>query len=292
MTTQEMVESTNEKFNLKFDEGGDAETSEADAEAAAAAEAAAEAETASDVADDIADIAEDILGTPATADTPEVNPSIEGDAGQVAAEALADTAQAQAVIAQEQADIAAAAAEKEDATEAADASAEDAQASADAAAENVEDALEALDTVTAIANDIQGSDAAGAKKRDFAAEYAELEAKYNALVAELAELQQYKLKIENEEKDKLFKKFAMIPDELKKELIDNKSKYSLAEIKSQLSILYCDTFVAKEDDENDVNNVEKSTTSPVTTFNLNNCQPPVVKEGWLKAVLETRDNRN
>lgn len=119
-------------------------------------------------------------------------------------------------------------------------------------------------------------------------QYSQLQADYEALKKECEEvkqfntqLAQFKLEVENKEKDALIAKFSMLSEEDKAEVIANKEKYSLADIESKLSILYCRQSLAqaaveeaKEDKENNV-----------TTFNLTEVDEP----DWIKAVKSHRE---
>ena len=62
------------------------------------------------------------------------------------------------------------------------------------------------------------------------ANYAEMEAKYQELVA-------FKEAVDNEKKDALINSFYMLSDEDKKDVIENKSNYSLDEIESKLCVI-------------------------------------------------------
>ena len=63
------------------------------------------------------------------------------------------------------------------------------------------------------------------------AQYADLESKYNELLS-------FKAEVESKEKDKLIDSFSMLTDEEKKDIIANKSNYSLDEIESKLSVMF------------------------------------------------------
>ena len=92
--------------------------------------------------------------------------------------------------------------------------------------------------------------------------YAELEAKYNELVA-------FKAEIEDAKKDEMISRFCFLSDEDKKEVIENKSKYSLEEIESKLSVICVRKKVNFNLDDSSKNNI--NTEEPdVTTYNLDN----------------------
>ena len=115
-------------------------------------------------------------------------------------------------------------------------------------------------------------------------EFAELQTKFAALQAENAELLAFKQKVEEKEKDELIASFYMLSDEDKKDVIENKAKYSLKEIKAELSIICVDKKV-----NFNLENASSVEEAPVT-FNLNSHQADNLP-AWLKAVEETR-NRN
>ena len=114
-------------------------------------------------------------------------------------------------------------------------------------------------------------------------QYNELQDKFSALEEQNKELNEFKLKVEDQEKDDLINSFYMLSNEDKKNVIENKSKFTLDEIKKELSVICFDKKVSftKEDKK------EKEIETP-TIFNLNdsvNSDLPA----WLKAV---EDNRN
>lgn len=95
----------------------------------------------------------------------------------------------------------------------------------------------------------------------------ELQTKFAALEAENAGLKEFKAKVEDEKKDELIKSFYMLSDEDKKDVITNKSNYSLEEIESKLAVICVRNKVSfeKEDSDVDTSVIEGS---PAITFNL------------------------
>ena len=116
-------------------------------------------------------------------------------------------------------------------------------------------------------------------------EYTELQSKYSALETSYNELLEFKNKIEDEQKDALIAQFCMLSDEDKKDVIENKSKYSLDDIEAKLSII-CVRKKVNFDLDSDKHNVDSS----VVTYNLNDVQSDSLP-AWLKAVEATK-NRN
>ena len=68
-------------------------------------------------------------------------------------------------------------------------------------------------------------------------ELEELRTSYAALQEEVTGLRQFKLEVENAEKDTMINSFYMLSDEDKKEVIENKAKFTLEEIESKLSVI-------------------------------------------------------
>ena len=78
------------------------------------------------------------------------------------------------------------------------------------------------------------------EKKDYAlleSEYNELQTKFSSLEKEYEALVEFKKQIEDAKKDELIATFYMLSDEDKKEVIDNKSNYSLDEIEAKLSVI-------------------------------------------------------
>lgn len=114
-------------------------------------------------------------------------------------------------------------------------------------------------------------------------QYAVLEAQYQSLV-------EFKNQVDNEKKDELIKSFYMLSDEDKKDVIENKAKYSLEEIKSKLAIICFDKKVNFDLDDNSKNQEEiedNKTNANVTTFSLEN--PDNGVPAWIKAVINKRN---
>ena len=88
----------------------------------------------------------------------------------------------------------------------------------------------------------------------------------SALRAEVESLREFKLGVENAQKDELINSFFMLNDEDKKDVIENKSQYTLEEIKSKLSVIYVEKNVDfSMDNQNEEAEIEES---PATTFSL------------------------
>ena len=121
--------------------------------------------------------------------------------------------------------------------------------------------------------------------------YSVLEEKFNELTEKYASLEQqniellaFKKEVEDKEKDALIAQFYMLSDEDKKEVIENKSQYSLDDIEAKLSVICVRKKVNFE------NNDSEAEQKPAVTFNLNNVEDDNLP-AWLKAV-ENHGNRN
>jgi len=74
-------------------------------------------------------------------------------------------------------------------------------------------------------------------------EFEALQAEIDSLRAENEELRNFKLKIENQQKDALIASYHMLSDEDKAEVIAHKSEFSLDEIKAKLAVIYVEKNV-------------------------------------------------
>ena len=112
--------------------------------------------------------------------------------------------------------------------------------------------------------------------------YAEMETKYQELVA-------FKEAVDNEKKDALINSFYMLSNEDKKDVIENKSNYSLDEIEAKLSVI-CVRKKVNFDLEDSDKNENKVEDEVITTYSLNNESDAIVP-AWLKALKNTRDSK-
>lgn len=110
--------------------------------------------------------------------------------------------------------------------------------------------------------------------------YADLEQKYQTLVA-------FKEKVDNEKKDALISSFYMLSDEDKKDVIENKSKYSLDEIEAKLSVICVRKKVNFDlEDASKKDDVEEQ--DVVTTYTVDNYDST---PAWIAAIRNTRNSR-
>ena len=119
--------------------------------------------------------------------------------------------------------------------------------------------------------------------------YSELSTKYANLETEYNKLVEFKEKIDNEKKDEMINSFYMLSDEDKKDVIENKSKYSLEEIEAKLSVICVRNKVNFDLDDKSENEtvVEEN---PATTFNLNDSTESV--PAWVKAIQRVQNSKN
>ena len=116
----------------------------------------------------------------------------------------------------------------------------------------------------------------------------ELKTQYAALEAERNELLNFKNEIVDKQKDALIDKFSMLSDEDKKDVIDNKSTYSLDEIESKLSVICFRkqiNFTAVEAEPAEETPAAEET--PVVQFAYNT--PSNNLPDWLAAVEQTKN---
>lgn len=97
-------------------------------------------------------------------------------------------------------------------------------------------------------------------------EYNELKNNYDALVEEVNSLKEFKLAVDNEKKDNLIASFYMLSDEDKKDVIENKTSYTLDEIEAKLSVICVRKKVNFDLEDNDEIETKVENT---TTYNLN-----------------------
>ena len=102
---------------------------------------------------------------------------------------------------------------------------------------------------------------------------------YSALQSQYQELVNFKKEIDNQKKDALIAEFYMLSDEDKADVIQNKEKYTLEEIKAKLSVTCFDKKVSFSKENTD--NKEEEIITYTINDNENNSLPD-----WVKAVKE------
>jgi hypothetical protein len=118
-------------------------------------------------------------------------------------------------------------------------------------------------------------------------QYDDLSAKFSAIEADYQALKAFKTGIEDKEKDALIARFYMLNDEDKKDIVDNKSKYSLDDIEAKLSIIYTKKKLAAEQ----TSETSSDNAANVTTYNLPTDDANGIPD-WIKAVREVEKTQN
>lgn len=117
---------------------------------------------------------------------------------------------------------------------------------------------------------------------DVTSQFTQLQADYAALKAENESLIAFKKAIEDEKKDALINSFTMLSDEDKKDVVENKSNYTLDEIKSKLAVICYDKKVSFVVEKEEPVKEENSNQAAPLTFNLESGQSEL--PAWLEAV--------
>lgn len=111
----------------------------------------------------------------------------------------------------------------------------------------------------------------------------ELETKFSNLNTEYEKLVAFKAEIENAEKDAMIAKFAMLSEEDKADVIANKSKYSVEDIESKLSVI----CVRKKVNFDSLNNLKiNNNMSGQFTYTMSNVSTDV--PAWVQAVKNNK----
>ena len=117
--------------------------------------------------------------------------------------------------------------------------------------------------------------------------YEDLKTEFTALKASYEGLVDFKNQVEDKEKDKMIASFYMLDDEDKKDVIANKSKYTLDEIESKLSVICVRKKVNFDLDKE----VESEKEAPAM-YSLDGLKTEATQlPAWLKAV-EANKNKN
>ena len=114
-------------------------------------------------------------------------------------------------------------------------------------------------------------------------QYQELQAKFDNLKKEYDELVEFKLQVEDKEKDALINSFYMLSDEDKADVIKNKRQYSYDDIEAKLSVICVRNKVNFANDNEDKQD-------QVITYSLNDDTDSV--PAWLKAVQRTQSKQD
>ena len=120
-------------------------------------------------------------------------------------------------------------------------------------------------------------------------QYNELSTNYNQLKAKYDELVEFKNNVENEKKDALIEEFYMLSEEDKKDVIENKTKYSLDEIKAKLAVICFEKKINFNVEEKTTEEIDSNKDEDVTTtftYSEDDSSLP----DWVKAVKNNIDN--
>ena len=122
------------------------------------------------------------------------------------------------------------------------------------------------------------------KKKDFELlqeNYSKLQSDFEELKVKYDELVAFKAQVEDAKKDEMINKFYFLSDEDKKEVVENKSKYTVEEIESKLSVICVRNKVNFNLDNNDKTDI-KTEGTPVVTFSLNETGDST--PAWIRAI--------
>lgn len=114
-----------------------------------------------------------------------------------------------------------------------------------------------------------------------------LKTSYSELETELTELRDFKLQIEDAEKDEMINKFYMLSEEDKQEVIDNKANYSLEEIENKLAVI----CFRKKVNFNLETEEEKTSNKTDMTFTLNDSDNGATTPAWINAVKNNKKEK-
>lgn len=162
--------------------------------------------------------------------------------------------------------------------------------------EDEEDKEEDNDSNEDNAQDDEDEDEDKKKKKEYSMEELEtelskLQEKYSALEKDYQALVEFKQAVDNEKKDALINSFYMLSDEDKKEVIENKEKYSLEDIEAKLSIICVRKKVNFDLEDTSKNDKEiEEEKEAVTTYALENQESSV--PAWISALRKTQNDRN
>ena len=116
--------------------------------------------------------------------------------------------------------------------------------------------------------------------------YNELSDKYSKLEQEVVSLREYKKTIEDAKKDALINEFYMLTEEDKKDVIENKSKYTIDEIKAKLAVICFDKKVNFNLEDSSENEKEQKGIVTFSVVETEDSDPD-----WVKAVEATMNDK-
>lgn len=116
--------------------------------------------------------------------------------------------------------------------------------------------------------------------------YNELSDKYSKLEQEVISLREYKRTTEDAKKDALISEFYMLTEEDKKDVIENKSKYTIDEIKAKLAVICFDKKVNFNLEDSSENEKEQKGIVTYNVVETENTDPE-----WVQAVEATMNDK-
>ena len=116
--------------------------------------------------------------------------------------------------------------------------------------------------------------------------YNELSDKYSKLEQEVISLREYKRTIEDAKKDALINEFYMLTEEDKKDVIENKSKYTIDEIKAKLAVICFDKKVNFNLEDSSENEKEQKGIVTFSVVETEDSDPE-----WVQAVEATMNDK-
>ena len=121
------------------------------------------------------------------------------------------------------------------------------------------------------------------------AQFVKVQAELEAAQKELKELREFKLGIENQQKEELIAKYHMLSDEARQEISDHKNEYTIEEIEAKLAL----AFVKENVDFSEVDGKKAETeaeSEPVTTFSLDAAVDTTFVSPVLQALRDAKNN--
>jgi hypothetical protein len=125
---------------------------------------------------------------------------------------------------------------------------------------------------------------------DTETKFQELQNKFEKLTNDYEELVSFQNKVMDEKKDALINKFFTLSDEDKKEVIENKSKYSLDEIEAKLSIIYTRNSLKAQEREEMENKSEETEVDEKVSMTFNVQEQSETVPGFLSALRAHKNN--
>ena len=120
-------------------------------------------------------------------------------------------------------------------------------------------------------------------------QFMKVQAELEAAQKELKELREFKLGIENQQKEELIAKYHMLSDEARQEISDHKNEYTIEEIEAKLAL----AFVKENVDFSEVDGKKAETeveSEPVTTFSLDAAVDTTFVSPVLQALRDAKNN--